>query len=82
MRKKERRLAELTGLDEAVVVRCKKLLSYNKGYQDSMLDADPDKRVKADFFIELYAGKKRPRGKKVHWFHKDKFTDDMLKKVN
>ncbi len=48
-------LAELTGLDEAVVVRCKKLLSYNKRYQDMMLDADPDKRVKADFFIELYA---------------------------
>src|SRR4051812_4573469 len=50
-----RRLAQLTGLDEAVVVRCKKLLSYNKMYQDLMLDADPAKRVKADFFIELYA---------------------------
>src|SRR6202789_3499650 len=42
--KKEKRLAELTGLDEAVVVRCKKLLSYKKKYQDAMLDADPDKR--------------------------------------
>src|SRR5205085_2753899 len=39
--RKEKRLAELTGLDEAVVVRCKKLLSYNKKYQDMMLDADP-----------------------------------------
>jgi len=45
----EKRIAELTGLDEAVVVRCKKLLSYNKRFQDLMLDADPDKRVKADF---------------------------------
>jgi len=73
-------LAELTGLDEAVVVRCKKLLSYNKRYQDMMLDADPDKRVKADFFIELYAVRNDRAVKKFPWFKKDKFTDDMLKK--
>ncbi|MGC1229196.1 MAG: ParB/RepB/Spo0J family partition protein [Candidatus Sulfotelmatobacter sp.] len=79
--KKEKRLAELTGLDEAVVVRCKKLLSYNKGYQDTMLDADPSKRVKADFFIELYAVRNDREVKKFPWFNKDKFTDDMLKKV-
>lgn len=79
---KERRLAELTGLDEAVVVRCKKLLSYNKGYQDMMLDSNPDKRVKADFFIELYAVRNDREVKKFPWFNKDKFTDDMLKKVN
>ncbi len=77
----ERRLAELTGLDEAVVARCKKLLSYNKTYQDMMLDADPDKRVKADFFIELYAVRNDRQVKKFAWFNKDKFTDDMLKKV-
>jgi ParB family chromosome partitioning protein len=74
-------LAELTGLDEAVVVRCKKLLSYNKRYQDMMLDADPDKRVKADFFIELYAVRNDRGVNKFSWFKKDKFTDDMLKKV-
>jgi ParB family chromosome partitioning protein len=79
--KKEKRLAELTGLDEAVVVRCKKLLSYNKRYQDSMLDADPSKRVKADFFIELYPVRNDRQVGKFHWFNKDKFTDDMLKKV-
>jgi len=78
---KERRLAELTGLDEAVVVRCKKLLSYNKRYQDMMLDADPDKRTKADFFIELYAVRNDREVRKFSWFNKDKFTDDMLKKV-
>ena len=50
----DRKLADLTGLDVAVVTRCKKLLSYPKGFQDQMLDPDPDKRVKADFFIELY----------------------------
>lgn len=49
-----KRLAALTGLDEAVVVRCKKLLSYEKKYQEMMLDPDPEKRTKADFFIELY----------------------------
>jgi ParB family chromosome partitioning protein len=73
-------LAELTGLDEAVVVRCKKLLSYNKRYQDMMLDADPDKRVKADFFIELYAVRNDRAVKTFSWFKKDKFTDDMLRK--
>ena len=73
-------LAELTGLDEAVVVRCKKLLSYSKQYQDMMLDADPDKRVKADFFIELYAVRNDREVKKFAWFKKDKFTGDMLKK--
>jgi len=78
---KEKRLAELTGLDEAVVVRCKKLLSYNKRYQDLMLDADPDKRVKADFFIELYPVRNDREVKKFTWFNKDRFTDDMLKKA-
>lgn len=79
--KKEKRLAELTGLDEAVVVRCKKLLSYNKRYQDTMLDADPNKRVKADFFIELYPVRNDREVRKFSWFNKDKFTDDMLRKV-
>ena len=78
---KEKRLADLTGLDEAVVTRCKKLLSYNKRYQDMMLDADPDKRVKADFFIELYAVRNDREVKKFSWYNRDKFTDDMLKKV-
>jgi hypothetical protein len=79
--KKEKRLAELTGLDEAVVVRCKKLLSYPKRFQDMMLDADPDKRVKADFFIELYPVRNDREVGKFQWFKKDKFTDDMLRKV-
>jgi len=79
--KKEKRLAELTGLDEAVVVRCKKLLSFNKRYQDLMLDADPDKRVKADFFVELYVVRNDREVNKFPWFRKDKFTDDMLAKA-
>jgi ParB family chromosome partitioning protein len=78
---KEKRLAELTGLDEAVVVRCKKLLSYDKRYQDTMLDANPAKRVKADFFIELYPVRNDREVKKFPWFNKNRFTDDMLRKV-
>src|SRR5207245_4036069 len=39
----DKALATLTGLDQAVVARCKKLLSYPKKYQDMMLDPDPDK---------------------------------------
>src|ERR1700694_5057514 len=35
------RLAVLTGLPEAVVARCKKLLSYPKKFQDLMLHQDP-----------------------------------------
>ena len=47
-------LATITGLDIAVVGRCKKLLSYSNRYRDMMLEADPKDRIKADFFIELY----------------------------
>jgi len=71
-------LAKLTGLNEAVIVRCKKLLSYNKRYQDMMLDVAPEKREKADFFIELYSVRNDREVKKFSWFNKDKFTDDML----
>lgn len=54
---KERRdgvLADLTGLNAAVVVRCKKLLTYPDKYRSMMLLAEPKDRIKADFFIELY----------------------------
>lgn len=79
--KKERRLAELTGLDEAVVVRCKKLLSYPKRYQQMMMELDPEKRTKADFFIELYAVRNDREVNKFDWFDKNKFTDAMLNKM-
>jgi hypothetical protein len=45
-----------------------------------MLDADPDKRKPADFFIELYAVRNDREVNKFEWFDKDPFTDDMLKK--
>ena len=47
-------LADLTGLDVAVVTRCKKLLSFENEFQDRMLDPDPETRLNADLFIEMY----------------------------
>jgi ParB/RepB/Spo0J family partition protein len=76
----EKKLASLTGLDQAVVTRCQKLLSYPKKYQDLMLDPDPTKRVKADFFIELYAVRNDRLVNKMDWFSKDRFTQRMLDK--
>jgi hypothetical protein len=76
----ERRLAALTGLDQAVVVRCKKLLSFPKKYQDMMLDIDPNKRVKADFFIELWPVLHDRQIKKYDWFKPATFTEKMLEK--
>lgn len=76
----EKRLAELTGLDQAVVGRCKKLLSFSRKYQDMMLDPDPKVRVKADFFIELYAVRNDRLVNKMEWFKRDAFTKRMLDK--
>lgn len=78
--KGEKRLAALTGLDEAVVVRCKKLLSYPKKYQDMMLSPDPENRAKADFFIELYVVVTDRNVTKFGWFSRNRFTDAMLEK--
>jgi hypothetical protein len=76
----DKKLAALCGLNQAVVSRCKKLLSYPKKYQDLMLDPDPDKRVKADFFIELYVVINDRFVNKMTWFSKNKFTQRMLEK--
>lgn len=74
----DKKLAELTGLDQSVVQRCKKLLDYPKKYQDMMLDPDPGKRVKADFFIELYAVRNDRFVNSFDWYTKDRFTKAML----
>lgn len=76
-----KRLAALTGLDEAVVVRCKKLLSYEKQYQDMMLDPNPEQRTKADFFIELYPVRHDRNVRQFDWFKPVRFTDQMIAKV-
>lgn len=74
------KLATLTGLEVAVVTRCKKLLSYSREFQDLMLDPEPKQRVKADFFIELYAVRNDRFVNTLKWFDRDKFTYRMLDK--
>lgn len=76
-----RHLAALTGLDEAVVVRCKKLLSFEKKYQEMMLDLNPEKRTKADFFIELYPVRHDRNVRRFDWFKPVQFTDQMIEKM-
>ena len=78
--RRDKQLAALTSLDVAVVVRCKKLLSYPKKYQDLMLFTNPADRIKADFFIELYPILNDRTVKKASWFHRDEFIERMLYK--
>ena len=78
--RKDARLAATTGLDESVIVRCKKLLSFSREFQDRMLDADPDKRIKADFFIELYSVVHDRDVSSQDWFSENKFVRQMLRK--
>lgn len=49
----DEKLAELTKLSTPNVRRCKTLLAFPRQYQEMMLDPDPDKRIRANFFIEL-----------------------------
>jgi ParB family chromosome partitioning protein len=76
----DRALAELTGLDAAVVSRCKKLLSYEDKYQDMMLFPDPDDRIKADFFIELYPVLHDRLVTKAPWYDRETIIQSFLNK--
>jgi ParB family transcriptional regulator, chromosome partitioning protein len=76
----ERKLGVLTGLDETTVGRCKKLLSFPRRYQDLMLRAEPKDRVRADFFIELYAILSDRFVASRPWFSRNAFTASMLAK--
>lgn len=52
--KDTRELSTRTGVSTVKITHCKRILSYAKKYQDILLLADEDERVKPDFFIELY----------------------------
>jgi ParB/RepB/Spo0J family partition protein len=78
--KTDTKLAVLTGLDVAVVSRCKKLLWYPKEYQDLMLDPDPKERIKADFFIELHPVLNDRLVKKMSWYSRDDLIRKLLMK--
>jgi ParB/RepB/Spo0J family partition protein len=45
-------LAKLTGLSEAQVERCKKLLKFDERYQQMSLDPEPTTRIPSNFWIE------------------------------
>jgi ParB family chromosome partitioning protein len=80
--KRDKPLADLTGLDVAVVTRCKKLLTYAEKYQNMMLFPEPEDRIKADFFIELYPiiNDRMVRG--ADWFRKSHVINRFLHKYN
>ncbi len=75
---RDKPLAELTGLDLAVVTRCKKLLRFPKRYQEMMLFAEPKERIKADFFIELYPIIRDRFVSSMGWYKRDELIDRFL----
>lgn len=78
--RRDKQLAELTGLDVAVVTRCKKLLWYPPKYQDTMLYSEPRDRIKADFFIELYSILTDRLVTRQPWYKRDDIIDRFLHK--
>lgn len=78
--RRDKPLAAHTGLDVAVVQRCKKLLWYPKHYQELMLFSAPSDRVKADFFIELYPILNDQLVKKAEWYNRNEIIEKFLSK--
>lgn len=73
-------LADLTGLDVAVITRCKKLLSFDADYQDRMLDPEPSKRLSADLFIEMYPVINDRSVRSAVWYNKREMIDAFISK--
>lgn len=73
-------LASLTGLDTAVVGRCKKLLTFEDRYHDMMLHPDPRKRLQADLFIEMYPIVTDRSVIKAGWFNRIDMIDAFIRK--
>jgi hypothetical protein len=78
--RRDRPLAELTGLNVAVVSRCKKLLSYPAKYQSMMLFKEEKDRIKADFFIELYPVLNDRLVQSASWYKRNRMIDRFLYK--
>ena len=78
--RRDRALAELTGLDGAVVSRCKKLLSFEEKYQNRMLDPNPDLRLNADLFIEMYPIITDRTVRSAEWYDRIKLIDIFIDK--
>ena len=73
-------LADLTGLDVAVVTRCKKLLWFESKYQQMMLNLNPDHRLNADLFIEMYPIVTDRTVTRASWFDKNQLIDTLIRK--
>ena len=73
-------LSDLTGLDSAVVTRCKKLLSFEESYQNMMLDADPKRRLAADLFIEMYPIVTDRTVRTAQWYNRSTIIDAFIRK--
>jgi ParB/RepB/Spo0J family partition protein len=78
--KRDKQLSELTGLDIAVVTRCKKLLTFPKKYQEMMIFTNPEDRIKADFFIELYPVINDRTVRGAPWYKRNFLVDRFLHK--
>ena len=77
---RDRALAALTGLDSAVVIRCKKLLSFEERYQNRMLDPNPEIRLNADLFIEMYPIITDRTVRRAPWYDRTKVIDALMDK--
>ncbi|MBY5516210.1 ParB/RepB/Spo0J family partition protein [Rhizobium leguminosarum] len=73
-------LADLTGLDVAVITRCKKLLSFEGDYQDRMLDPEPARRLSADLFIEMYPVLNDRSVRAASWYNRRQMIDAFIRK--
>lgn len=77
---RDQALADLTGLDTAVVTRCKKLLSFEAEFQDRMLDPEPSRRLTADLFIEMYPIVNDRSVRNADWYDKREMIVAFIRK--
>lgn len=75
---RDKALAALTGLDSAVVIRCKKLLSFEEQYQNRMLDPNPEIRLNADLFIEMYPIITDRTVRRAPWYNRNQMIDALI----
>jgi Asp-tRNA(Asn)/Glu-tRNA(Gln) amidotransferase C subunit len=75
-------LSKFTGLSEAQIERCKKLLKFPERFQELSLDPDPTTRVPSNFWIEALpvldlAERELPKLKALG---RDRITDKLVEK--
>ena len=78
-------LHELTGLSYPQLERCRKILSFPDRFQKLSLETDPAKRIRSNFWTELYpvlelSEQHTPR--LIHDLGRDGITDRMVEKYH